>query len=209
MAVFRLLAGSGGSGFARPRAAASLIELLVVLFIISVMLGLLLPAVQSARTRMQATACQNNVRQLALALRHYNWITKRFPEPNRWSVDILKWMEEAPLAEEMSRNVDPNAIFPRPRLFRCPMQPDFDSRVEHVGVCHYVLTVARPIPRTKVDNVYFEIHDRELLNEEEPQEPWYIAPELSFSAQRVLFATKPGPHPPGLYMTDSGQFRPR
>jgi prepilin-type N-terminal cleavage/methylation domain-containing protein len=198
-----------GSGFVRPkcrRSGLTLIELLVVLLIISVLLCLLLPAVQSARTKMQATACQNNVRQISLALRHCIYTTKRFPEPNRWTVDILKWMEEWPLAEEMAGNFDPNGNYPRPRLFRCPMQPDFDSRVEHVGVCHYVLAVDRPVPRGKADRVRFEIHDRELLSEDEPQVPWYIAPELSFVGQGKLLATKPGPHPPGLYMTATGSY---
>ena len=188
------------------RGALSLIELLVVLIIISVLLGLLLPAVQSARNRMQATACQNNVRQVSIALGRCIWVTKKFPQPNRWSVDVLKWMEEWPLADAMSGNTDPNAEFPRPRLFRCPMQEDFSSRVPNVGFCHYVLAVDRPIGRGKADRIHWEITDRELLREDEPQEPWYIAPEFSFAERAELFATKPGPHPPGLYISSTGSY---
>jgi prepilin-type N-terminal cleavage/methylation domain-containing protein len=207
MATSLLACGSRTAESAQQhrRSGLTLIELLAVLFIISVLLSLLLPAVQSARTKMQATACQNNIRQVDMALRGCIGTTKEFPEPNRWSVAILKWMEEWPLADEMSGNNDPDAEFPRPRLFRCPMQDDFSSRVPGVGFCHYVLTVDRPI-RVKAERVRWEITDRELLSEDEQQEPWYIAPELTFDAQQQLFATKPGPHPPGLYMTGSGSY---
>jgi prepilin-type N-terminal cleavage/methylation domain-containing protein len=200
-----------GSVFARPmhrRSGLTLIELLVVLFIVSVLLSLLLPAVQAARTKMQASACQNNIRQLTFALGGSIWTTKRFPEPNRWSVGLLKWMEEWPLADEMSSAIDPNGQYPRPRPFRCPMQDDFSSRVDHVRISHYILTVDRPIPRGKAVRVRWEIHDREILNEGEPQEPWYFAPELSFVGQAQYFSNKTGPHPPGLFMTARG-FKPK
>jgi len=191
----------------RHRVALSLIELLVVLFIISVLLGLLLPAVQSARTRMQAAACQNNVRQLQMGLKGYIHTTKKFPIPNRWTVDMLKWTEEWALADAMKDNFDPNGIFHRPPLLRCPMQEDFPSRVPDVAFSHYVLTVdrpERPISRNQAQKLNWEIHDRELLSDNEPQEPWYLAPELTYFARDKLFATEPGPHPPGLYMSASG-----
>ena len=207
MAASRLLAGSGGSVFARPRAALSLIELLVVLFIISVLMALLLPALGGARDRMQATVCQNNVRQLDMGLWGYIHTTKKFPIPNRWTVDMLKWTEEWALADAMKDNFDPNAHFDRPPLLRCPMQEDFPSRVPDVAFSHYVLTVdrpERPLSRNQMEKLNWEIHDRQLLSDSEPQEPWYLAPELTHADRDELFDTKPGPHPPGLYMTEGG-----
>ncbi len=75
-------------GTARRATAHSLIELLVVIGIIGILIGLTLPAMQSAREAARSTQCSNNLGQIMRAVHSFEADSGGFPQACLFNEDI-------------------------------------------------------------------------------------------------------------------------
>jgi prepilin-type N-terminal cleavage/methylation domain-containing protein len=110
------------------KSAFTLVEVLVVIAILATLVGLLLPAVQQARTSARRMACQSDLRQIGLALHGYQDTRRAFPfaagrprpgtvehletsgetgidyvRPQSWAIAILPFIEEGVLGAMYER----------------------------------------------------------------------------------------------------------
>lgn len=104
------------------QSAFTLVELLVVIAIIGILIGMLLPAVQSVRAAARRSTCANKMRQIALAAHNYQSALNQFPvnqigpgEQNgsvvssghySWLVPLLPFLEQNNVYDQFELSIN-------------------------------------------------------------------------------------------------------
>ncbi len=78
------------NNFSRPLHGFTLVELLIVIFIIGLLIQLILPAIQASREAARRITCASNLKQIGLATLEFHNVHGKFP-PGRWRGSSPTW----------------------------------------------------------------------------------------------------------------------
>jgi prepilin-type N-terminal cleavage/methylation domain-containing protein/prepilin-type processing-associated H-X9-DG protein len=164
------------------RRAFTLVELLVVIAIIGILIGLLLPAVQAAREAARRMSCQNNLKQLGLALHNHESVRKQLP----------------PLGDYVTNG---NAVYwsMQTRLLPYAEQANLQNLIDYTKPINLQSHVARV-------RVPFLLCPSEINDKERPDGPTFVHYPLSYAANtgEWLIMQPPSGKGSGVFVVNQG-----
>jgi prepilin-type N-terminal cleavage/methylation domain-containing protein/prepilin-type processing-associated H-X9-DG protein len=154
----------------RLRRAFTLIELLVVIAIIGILIALLLPAVQKVREAANRLKCQNNLKQIGIALHGFHDSYHGFPKAGKlanqlsWHVFILPFVEQDNLYKQFNLARGP---FNGPPDNRGPMKNELAFNKIPIYLC----------PSSQAEKMFttppHNVNEPELVNGQPPYTTHY------------------------------------
>jgi hypothetical protein len=133
-------------------------------------------------------------------MHNFHGAYKRLPAPNRWTIDLLPYLEERPLAAAL-RGADPTTIPAakfRPPIFVCTAQAEINSTIAGTPICHYMLVIDAPFER-RTGKIRWSITDRPGDLPAGKLPPWYVGPEMHPAEFNRLQEAEQGPHRGGVF----------
>ena len=205
------------TGIRGRRSAFTLIELIVVIAIIAILIALLVPAVQKVREAASRAQCENNLKQLGLALHGYHDANHGFPaaqlsipmyagSPSNpptlsWTPFVLPFIEQGGLfsryridrdwADPNNNDNGPNQI--QIPIFQCPSAPSNRVGANRRGIIDYAATTQLHRP-----NPFYTAHPMP------PSDPTYIG-ILGHNIKRRLIDVTDGTSNTMLLAEDAGR----
>ena len=151
----------------------TVVELLVTLSVLALIMSLLVPAVQAARSSARSVQCKNNFRQVSLALQNYVSAYRQFPRTHGDAmssfVQLLPYLEHAALYDMLTGRAErlTRSAVQHPAVFRCSEDPVVGSQNsgtnigENIGIC-LERNVINGVVSERFDGVFLRVEDRRV-----------------------------------------------
>lgn len=190
-----------------------LVELLIVIAIIAALIALIAPARRTARGAARRLDCQNNLKQIALAL--HNYVSQHGALPPAYTVDadgkplhswrtvILPYLDHKALYNKIDLTkpwddpVNAEACQTAVRVYRCPVHLGSENCTSYVTVLTPCSAFRATEPRALSEITDSQSYTLLVVEDCEHPVPW-MAPRDSDEASFLGLSTKKSNHSGGM-----------